>query len=50
MSEKERLIRANKLFIMIVIGTFTLAELMYLAPEYKWGLGEFWGLVVTIFR
>jgi len=50
MREKERLTRVNKLLIMIVLGTFTLAELLYLAPEYKWGVGEVCRLMATILK
>jgi hypothetical protein len=42
--------RIQNIVIMIVIGLFTLAELLYLAPEYKWGAAEVWTLAVRIFR
>jgi hypothetical protein len=48
--EENMLIRINKMAIMIILGTFTLAELLYLAPEYKWGLGQVYALVVTLLK
>ena len=32
--------RVNRLVIMIILGIFTVAELMYIAPEYTWGIRE----------
>lgn len=50
MSKKDMVTRANRLFIMIILGTFTFAELLYLAPEYRWGLDQAFVLVATIFK
>jgi len=36
--------------ILIIIGTFTMTELMYLHPEYKWGLGKAYALIASIFK
>lgn len=38
MDTKHRLTRVNKMVIMILLGIFTVAELMYIAPEYTWGV------------
>ncbi len=48
MKTDKRLSRINRIVIMIILGTFTAAELMYLAPEYKWGLSEVREIVAMI--
>lgn len=34
------LVRLNRMAIMSLLGVFTVAELMYIAPEYTCGLRE----------
>jgi len=50
MCEENMLNRVNKVVIMIILGTFTIAELLYIAPEYKWGLEQVYVLVATVFK
>lgn len=50
MCEENMLSRVNKMVIMIIIGTFTVVELLYISPEYKWGVGQVYALLVTIFK
>lgn len=49
MDAERRLVRVNKMVIMILLGIFTVAELMYIAPEYTWGIHELREIVSTIF-
>jgi hypothetical protein len=39
----------NKLLIVMLVGLFTAAELLYLPPEYKFGLAQLFALVKGIF-
>ena len=47
---RDMLTRVNRIAIMIIIGTFTAAELLYLAPEYGWGVGEVRGVLAMILK
>lgn len=49
MDAEHRLARVNKMVIMILLGIFTVAELMYIAPEYTWGVQKIWEILVMIF-
>lgn len=49
MDSEQKLARMNKMVIMILLGTFTLVELLYLAPEYAWGIGQVRTLMAMIF-
>lgn len=42
--------RINKMVILIIIGTFTAVELLYIPQEYIWGVGQVYTLLVTIFK
>lgn len=41
---------SQTILIIILLGTFTLVELLYIAPEYKWGLKQVYELLITIFN
>lgn len=49
MDTEQRLSRVNKIVIMILLGIFTVAELMYIAPEYSWGIRELREIITMIF-
>lgn len=49
MDAQQRRARVNRMVIMILLGTFTLAELLYLAPEYSWGVGQIRTIMAMIF-
>lgn len=49
MDRERRLARVNTMVIMILLGTFTLVELLYLAPEYSWGIGQIRTIMTMIF-
>ena len=42
--------RVNKITIMIILGTFTMIELLYIPNEYKWGIEQVCALVRLIFK
>jgi hypothetical protein len=50
MFNENLLVRINKIVIMIILGTFILAELLYIPLEYKWGLQQVCELVTTILK
>jgi len=49
MDAEHRLARVNKMVIMILLGIFTVAELLYIAPEYSWGILELREIIIMIF-
>lgn len=49
MDAKHWLAGVNKMVIMILLGIFTVAELMYIAPEYTWGIREIYAIITMIF-
>lgn len=49
METDQRRARVNRMVIMILLGTFTMAELLYLAPEYTWGMGQVRKIITMIF-
>lgn len=46
---EHRRAEVNKLVIMILLGLFTVAELMYIAPEYTWGIKGIREIIAMIF-
>lgn len=49
MDAEHRLASLNKMVIMILLGIFTVAELLYIAPEYSWGIQELREIISMIF-
>lgn len=49
MDAEHRLAGVNKMVIVILLGIFTVAELMYIAPEYTWGIREIYEIITMIF-
>lgn len=41
---------ANKMLILIILGTFTLVELLYIPDEYRWAFDKAYSLLVCIFK
>ena len=50
MGRESMLAKLNRMGIMIFLGIFIVAELLYLAPEYKFGLGEACRLVAMMLK
>lgn len=44
------LTRLQTLAIMIIIGTFTLVQLLYIPNEYKWGLESAYTILKSILK
>lgn len=49
MDAEQRRAKVNRMAIMILLGIFILAELLYLAPEYSWGMGQIRSIMAMIF-
>ncbi len=42
--------RINRMIIMIVLGVFTAAQILYMPFEYLWAMNRVYSLIVSIFR